>query len=46
MRNIIVKKVGKEISKGITTEAQALYILVEIRKVIKGYDNGDRLGIS
>lgn len=38
MRNIIIEKIDKEISKGVSTEAQVLYVLAEIRKVLKDHD--------
>lgn len=39
MRNIIIEKVSREISKGVATEAQAVYILAEIRKILKDHDD-------
>lgn len=38
MRDIIIEKVSNEISKGISTESQVLYVLAEIRKVLKDHD--------
>lgn len=39
MRDNIVSKISNELSKGITSEAQVLYLLVEIRKVRQADDN-------
>jgi hypothetical protein len=35
MRNKIVKKLRTELGRGIETEAQVVYVLVEIRKLIE-----------
>ena len=35
MKNIIIKKISKEISKNVFTEPQVIYILVLIRKILK-----------
>lgn len=43
MRHHIIEKVDKELAKGIDSEAQAVYFLVEIRKIIGEHDkNFDR----
>jgi len=38
MRDIIIEKISKEVSKGISAEAQVLYVLAETRKVLKDHD--------
>jgi len=39
MRNAIIEKLNKELSKEIKTAAQVVYILMEVRKVIKDHDS-------
>lgn len=38
MKNQIIGKINKEVSKNISTEPQVLYMLAQTRKVLKDYD--------